>query len=486
MAGAMLTINAKAQDWGELDVLIVGSGPAGLSLADKLSKSGVGVLVVESGAMKPTQSSQSLNVVTGSTKPYSNGLGSAGRRAVGGTTHIWGGITPRFRECDFKTQKNYGYGLDWPIEFGELDQYYCDAGRWLKNRDPFCSQKLISEYDEASEMLLNELEGSGLEHSMVASMSVDNIGRFRPINLAEAVSPIIVKRQNLSLLTRTAVRKLKINNNGDVLGAYCINPDGSERFIKARTVILAAGAIQNARLLLLSHSANKPNGIGNDNGNVGAYFMDHPNIQYWLEPRRDFLSPKYNKAYVHSYHLYERMKELGMGSALLRFGAFNRNWRENNRSNNYPESNGYAKTNQRFMIETLIEQEPRSFNRISLDSGNLDVFGDPLAHLRFRQTEKDHDTINYSINQLSKLTENLGLNHSKRPLVLGSHHLMGTTRMSKIEQDGVVDKNLKVFGTSNLYITGGSVFSTGGAANPTLTLTALSLRLAAHLMGKNN
>jgi len=83
--------------------------------------------------MKPTQSSQSLNVVTGSTKPYSNGLGSAGRRAVGGTTHIWGGITPRFRECDFKAQKNYGYGLDWPIEFGELDQYYCDAGRWLKN-----------------------------------------------------------------------------------------------------------------------------------------------------------------------------------------------------------------------------------------------------------------------------------------------------------------------------------------------------------------
>ena len=61
-------------------------------------------------------------------------------------------------------------------------------------------------------------------------------------------------------------------------------------------------------------------------------------------------------------------------------------------------------------------------------------------------------------------------------------HLMGTTRMAKNDNEGVVDVNQRVFGTSDLYVTGSSVFPTGGGSNPTLTLTALSLRLADHLL----
>ena len=62
----------------------------------------------------------------------------------------------------------------------------------------------------------------------------------------------------------------------------------------------------------------------------------------------------------------------------------------------------------------------------------------------------------------------------------GSHH-MGTTRMAQRPEEGVVDRDCKVFGTSNLYVAGSSVFATGGAINPTFTLTALALKLAKHL-----
>jgi len=65
---------------------------------------------------------------------------------------------------------------------------------------------------------------------------------------------------------------------------------------------------------------------------------------------------------------------------------------------------------------------------------------------------------------------------------LGRHHLMGTTKMAENDKEGVVDENLKVFGSSNMYVLGGSVFPSGGAANPTLAIVALAMRLAEHLI----
>jgi choline dehydrogenase-like flavoprotein len=72
---------------------------------------------------------------------------------------------------------------------------------------------------------------------------------------------------------------------------------------------------------------------------------------------------------------------------------------------------------------------------------------------------------------------------SQQPeLFLGRHHLMGTTRMADNEEDGVVDTDLKVFGSKNIYVLGGSVFPSGGAANPTLTIVALGMRLSEHII----
>ena len=136
------------------------------------------------------------------------------------------------------------------------------------------------------------------------------------------------------------------------------------------------------------------------------------------------------------------------------------------------------------MIGGLCEQEPQRKNRLSLDLEKNDFFGDPLTHLNFEQSDRDIATINYMESKIKVLAEHLGDDYSIRPLRLSSYHLMGTTRMSISDKTGVVNKNQKVFGTSNLYIAGASVFSTGGAANPTLTLTALSLRLANHLLSK--
>ncbi|MFT6408503.1 MAG: choline dehydrogenase-like flavoprotein [Arenicella sp.] len=99
-----------------------------------------------------------------------------------------------------------------------------------------------------------------------------------------------------------------------------------------------------------------------------------------------------------------------------------------------------------------------------------------------QQTEKDKQTIAHAKTKLYQLASGLGSNLAFRPTNLSSHHLMGTTRMAASDEHGVVDSDLKVFGTKNLYIAGASVLPGGGAANPTLTLTALSMRLGEHLL----
>ena len=237
-------------------------------------------------------------------------------------------------------------------------------------------------------------------------------------------------------------------------------------------------------MLLLSKSEQFPDGIGNSDGNVGAYFMDHPSIQYWVKPKKELVLPEHDNTYVNSYHYYERMKDKGIGSALLRFAFFNKQLQTKKGFRYYPESFGYALPEQSLMIGGLCEQEPQRNNRLSLDLEKNDFFGDPLAHLNFEQSDRDIATTNYIESKIKVLAEHLGDDYSIRPLRLSSHHLMGTTRMSISDKTGVVNKNQKVFGTSNLYIAGASVFSTGGAANPTLTLTALSLRLADHILSK--
>ena len=109
------------------EVVIIGSGPAGLGLADKLSAAGVDVLLIESGVSKPNERHQSLNSVTGSLLPVEQGLGFAGRRVVGGTTEVWGGVCPRYDKSDFKTRSDFGYAMDWPVSFEQVSRYYCAA-----------------------------------------------------------------------------------------------------------------------------------------------------------------------------------------------------------------------------------------------------------------------------------------------------------------------------------------------------------------------
>ena len=130
------------------------------------------------------------------------------------------------------------------------------------------------------------------------------------------------------------------------------------------------------------------------------------------------------------------------------------------------------------------EQTPNPSSRVTLD-GTRDRLGVPRPRLDWRIADSDLAAVDTWTDTLDRALRDSGFGHFvrsdwRRKFVGGPHH-MGTTRMSSSPADGVVDANCKVHSVDNLYVTGSSVFTTGGHANPSLTMLALTLRLAAHL-----
>ena len=139
-------------------------------------------------------------------------------------------------------------------------------------------------------------------------------------------------------------------------------------------------------------------------------------------------------------------------------------------------------------INVETEMQPNRDSRITLDPQEKDLFSDPVPHVHMAFNDIDLRTQRRALEIAMDLLQASGAQDIKpigpRELSFPAHH-MGTCRMSDNPDSGVVDRNCRVHGTSNLYVVGSSVYPTGGGCNPTLTIAALSLRLAEHLMQSN-
>ena len=141
-----------------------------------------------------------------------------------------------------------------------------------------------------------------------------------------------------------------------------------------------------------------------------------------------------------------------------------------------------------FRLDIMAEQMPNPESRVRLDA-RRDRLGMPATMLDWRLVDQDWQSIRRTVEILADCVRDAGVGEivsivgggGTAAAVYGNWHHLGTTRMHVDPARGVVDENCRVHGVSNLYISGGSVLPTSGYANPTLTITALALRLADHL-----
>ncbi len=284
-----------------------------------------------------------------------------------------------------------------------------------------------------------------------------------------------------ALFSAVTVTRLLVDERGVVQGAEVRNLDRDVKILRARVYVVACGGLESPRLLLLSRAPGFPEGIGNRYGWVGRCFMEHRKAVYTGKVKIGWSSFNSTQLTGFSYQFYESFKKQGLGGLRLRFHLHGPiSWKE-------IHDRGAGRILDRILTRELVvsfgaEMKPSAENRVTLDKEVKDHFGNPASNLFLDASEDDLKTRERAKELVLNIYRRLGVQEvQESPEDIWSHHHMGTCRMGDNQRTSVVDRNLQVHGAPNLFVAGSSVFVTCGSANPTLSLAALSLRLADYL-----
>lgn len=491
----------------ETDVCIIGAGPAGLTLAAELARAGRDVVLLESALSRDDATAQALNDGNVEGDPYA-GLQATRHRGVGGTTANW------------NTQTSGGAGAKYvPLDPCDLASRWEEApGGW-----PFTWEELLPWYARAQCLCglgAFEYEGAAWEGGRdvplpLAGASV--VTRVYQIGARDAlVMPLadaVRRSPNARLVTGATAVQLAPRATGAT--ATVAMRDGARSTIHARRIVLAAGAVENARLLLGCAASG---GIDDRSGWLGRGFMEHPRDRaISLTPDSDdafrtlaffdrhasaagqviagrlavsadvltagglpnvsaTLLARLRPARARLRALLTPLRALGSGAAL-------RQWLPDE-GHGWSQHPSPRRVYDGFTVLLNLEQPPRRENAITLGA-RRDRHGVPLPVLRWRwlpddqaRLERLRAIVARALREMEAGDVAVAEGGAPDP---NAHHHAGTTRMHADPMHGVVDADGRVHGTDSLFVAGASTFPTAGFANPTLTIVALSLRLAARL-----
>ncbi len=473
------------------DICIVGAGPAGLTLATTLAATGKSIIMVESGSWSTPEQLQRLNRGPTIGVPYT-GLEGTRYRGIGGTAQRWntivGGATgAKLVPLDPVDLER----AEWPFEFAELEPWYQAAHR-------LCGLGAGS-YEGAA--------WAGQGDLLLHLPSEDVTTRVYRFGRAEVFTRDLPQRlalmPNVILCHLGTVGKLHLDSPRRKVTSLEVHawPAGHAR-IEAETFILAAGAVENARLLL--SSSEKGCCPGDDSGWLGRCFMEHPrdrslSVTLHRGPTRgtrfgfyDFHEAKDGSLVSGRLAITAeavRRRALPNASATLfpvRSGLLGRLVS----ARRGPAGLGWSRGSRTGPVATWsvllnFEQFPHPQNRIAL-IGERDAFGQPRVALHLGWGRDDQEALDRLRRTVAEALAPLGDVTARTDAGpdFNAHHHAGTTRMHRDPALGVVDPDGRVHGMDNLFLAGSSVLPSAGFANPVLTLVALCLRLANHLGGQ--
>jgi choline dehydrogenase-like flavoprotein len=499
----------------EFDLVIVGGGMAGMTLAAQMRDSGLRTCVLEGGgeAVEP-ESQQLLEGVNVGLDYFS--LERCRARVLGGASTRWGGWCRPFDPIDFEQRDEIPLS-GWPISYEEVARYYPSAAQ-------------IVGLDMSTFELANA-------NGRLPAMAKVTLPELTPgviqiqggIDFGELYRSEIGRAESVTAILHANVSELRTAPGGDTVEyAVVRRPGGSELTVRGRVFVLASGGIENARLLLASQH-DRPAGLGNESDFVGRCFTETINAQVaqaelTVRPSRAWpLLRRRPWSRTGSYFFFgteeEAARERRLPSCALSLDApFDRHgwgsvaeWTKGldvamSKRRRFVQAARYTATimahrlgaklearrpaadvqPHRYVLYARAEQTPNPASRITLDESR-DRLGMHRPRLDWRVADSDLDAVTKWVDVLAAGLAKSGLGRVLDPdrgwqdRIIGGPHHKGTTRMSSTAQTGVVDENCRVHTVSNLYVAGSSVFPSGGYANPSLTILAMTIRLGDHL-----
>lgn len=473
----IITSKARARETN-VDVLIVGSGFCGVALAQQLASGGTRVAVVESGESSPNIENQRQNRVVGSPKELAAQLSVATQRCVGGTSRLWNSTCPIPEPEDFKSYTHFSYGVDWPFGLAELAPYLVRSANWLKIGVPSrfhgsVRSNLSSPYsfNQSQQRALKTL--SGLSDTFSASMGSAESGVHASLRVAPIALTMPSVYPNIELFINTCVSQILFTGSR-ADGVVVHDSTGAALRMNATHIVLACGGTQNARLLQLTEASGPNSPLKRHSDLLGRHLMDHPYQHIVGRPKKATMQIFKQHSWIHVYDRYLSQKRKGLGANVVRIGFLPPSTRSG--------FIGGTTESPLLIIDSMWELEPNYENSIRLSQDSEDTYGYPLPEVKSELSRLDEQGINESRQALAQLADDLCEEWTQQPMGLSAHHIMGTTPFTSPQRDGVLDINSGVIGTNNLWVLGSSAFPSGLGVNPTLIATALSFKLADHLM----
>ena len=502
-----------------VDMLVVGAGAGGATLAQRLARRGWRVLVLEAGPFwDPDEDWVSDEAgshelywteprVIGGSDPVELGKNNSGR-GVGGSMVHYAGFTPRFHPSDFEVRTRDGVAADWPISYEELRPHYERlerelpvAGQWWPWGDPHGYPHSPHPVAGGALRVWEGARRAGIQ-MRVGPVGIAN-GAFgnRPhciyrgfclqgCKVNAKASPLVTHvpdalEHGVEIRADCMVTRVELDERGRCSGVAYVHRE-REHFQAADAVVLAGYSIETPRLLLHSKSPRFPDGLANNDDLVGRGVMVQGAAQVAGRFEREMRMYKAPPPEIDSEQFYETDEARGFarGFSIQTVGPLPIGWAEHVLADGHwgQALREYARDyNHWYTIGVLCELLPRPENRVTL-ADETDARGMPVARLDYSQCENDRANIAYA---KGKLKEILRAADAQDELSIDRYaHLVGGCPMSASPETGVVDADHRAWGVPNLFICDGSVMPTQGSANPALTIMALASRLAERLADK--
>jgi choline dehydrogenase-like flavoprotein len=501
-------------DSDEIDLVIVGCGAGGATLAQRLARRGWRVAALDAGPfwdpdadwVSDEAGSHHLywtepRVITGA-DPVPLGSNNSGR-GVGGSMVHYAGYTPRLHPSDFETFTRDGVGADWPLRYNDLQPYYEAleaelpvAGEHWPWGDPHSYPHRPHPVGGNGEIFLRGAQALGIT-ARTGPVAITN-GRFgnRPhcvyrgfclqgCKVNAKASPLITHvpdalAHGAEIRPDSMVTAVGIDQRtGRATGVHYLR-DGAPRFQRAAAVAVAGYAIETPRLLLNSASPRFPYGLCNDFDQVGRYVMVQGAPQTAGRFGAEIRMYKAPPPEVSSEQFYETDpgKPYQRGFAIQNVSPLPITWAEHVAAQGH-----WGAALRRYMddyvhwacLGALCEFLPQPGNRVTLDDEH-DRHGLPVARFSYSLCDNDRLLTHAAQDVMEQLLRAAGA--TEVITIQRYAHLVGGARMAADESSGVVDRDCRSFAVPNLYITDGSVLPTQGSANPALTIMALAARTA--------
>ncbi len=529
-----------------IDFVIVGSGSAGGILAKELSTAGFDVVVFEQGPYRRAADFTHDELAILFQEELLNGNPGSGQtfrddpdkkavmpegdtpvryaQTVGGssvhfTANFW-----RFREVDFKERSLLGpisgtNFADWPISYEELEPYYTKVD-WdigiSGAPGPFDSQRsrpfpMPPLPIKSSGVLLEKaakklgLHAQAEPHAILSQPHNGRPGCIKcgycmffgcEVNAKSstlaAMIPLAEASGHCEIRAESAVFRVVTDANERASEVLYYDADGNERSQKARAVILSANGAETARLLLLSESAQFPDGLANSSGFVGRNLMfnSHSLSQGVFEHQLNDYKGAQVSRMVHDFYETDEKRGFYGGGGIDSRPLFSATPIFHAMMGMPPDVPSWGARFKDEMAHNFTRQMAvlsgstslaLDRNNITLDPESTDQWGRPAIRLTYRDHDDDLAIAKFLQDRCMELLDAAGAVKSWRMPIeptIGGEHLLGTCRMGDDPETSVVDRNHRSHDIANLFICDGSSFVTSGRGQPTMTIMALAFRAA--------